>query len=184
MLSRHRKIVAIYEKIANKELTFGCRVIVETTWLCHSCSGWYDSEYTWIVYENCTFLWNSRDGQWISKSKEWNLIHELESFLHNDWLGQSDDNIIMEYFKWYSGIFSGQEIWEAKNTTYIHKIIWHPVMLGDVLDWIYDNEMTLFEHTWINDIIDTTIKLWIWNLREPIEDQSDRCIDYIYDLIK
>nr|DAS19169.1 MAG TPA: hypothetical protein [Caudoviricetes sp.] len=27
------------------------------------------------------------------------------------------------------------------------EIIGHPVMIGDVLDWIYDNEMTLFEDT-------------------------------------
>lgn len=31
MTTKQQKIDAIYEKIANKELSFGCRLIVETT---------------------------------------------------------------------------------------------------------------------------------------------------------
>lgn len=66
----------------------------------------------------------------------------------------------------------------------ILKTIWHPVMIWDVLDFIYENEMIKFENTWISEIKEKLIKLWIWDLRNPIEEQSDECVDFVYDLIK
>lgn len=170
MTTKQQKIDAIYEKIANKELSFGCRLIVETTWLCHSCSSWYDNEYTWIVYEHCTFIWDFRDGKWISKSKEWDLINELEAIMHND--GSEEDKTEIDLFKYYSGISHGQECWERENTTYFHKIIWHPVMIGDVMEYFYGSVR-----------FSEWAKYWK-KLTKPIEEQSDECVDFVYNLIK
>lgn len=51
-------------------------------------------------------------------------------------------------------------------------IIWHPIMIWDVLESFY----------WDIRFSDLA---WIWKeLREPIEEQSDECIDFIYNLIK
>jgi len=55
------------------------------------------------------------------------------------------------------------------------------VMIWDVLDIVLDNELA-------SSIWPRTCKeaiLWYWEkLRLPIEEQSNECIDYIYNLIK
>ncbi len=56
------------------------------------------------------------------------------------------------------------------------KIIWHPVMIGDVLDWLSKNHKNYY---------DTQMII----LRErsyytkPINDQSDECIKFVFDLL-
>ena len=134
METREQKLNAIYEKIANKDLSFGCRIFHKFDW-----KRWFKARIITdsIKRDDGTFYWVKLE---FENSVTWLQEKEME-------------------------------------------IIGHPVMLSDALDWIYDNEMTLFEDTWINHIIDTTIKLWIWNLRKPLEEQSDKCIDFIYSLI-
>ena len=66
-------------------------------------------------------------------------------------------------------------------------IKWHPVMIGDVLDYIE-------KEIWIEDLYKTgrslamiTIIGWlkIWkHKRLPIENQSKECIDYIFNLLE
>ena len=67
------------------------------------------------------------------------------------------------------------------------EIIWHPVMIGDVIDWIepywkgyaQDVKFSQERKRKIN------IVLLQWDKkRESIETQSDECIDYVYSLIK
>lgn len=74
-----------------------------------------------------------------------------------------------------------------------YKIIWHPVMIGDVLDWIYENDIdqvelhqlmerkkyTNFTYTPASVMV---IALWK-EKRKPIDDQSDECIKFVYDLL-
>ena len=84
---------------------------------------------------------------------------------------------------------------------YVPKVIWHPVMIWDVLDYMSKIKF---------DIKKTSSKLWLsfddrdtdesklflikehyystlpirWlNLRKPIEDQTDECIDFVHSLI-
>lgn len=60
------------------------------------------------------------------------------------------------------------ERWDEK------KIIWHPVMIGDLLDYMQSNYM-------LGECIDL---LWVRNdKRKPIDEQSEYCIRYVYDLI-
>ncbi len=72
------------------------------------------------------------------------------------------------------------------------KIIWHPVMIGDVLGWLKD-ELTieLREKKWppllielyIGSKIESMVN-WEWKFyRKPIEDQPIECIENIYNLI-
>lgn len=67
---------------------------------------------------------------------------------------------------------------------YSPKIIWHPVMIGDVLDWI-DEKMGVSNHEYeefvINEV-NMVVLLWGEYLK-PIEEQSNECIDYVYSLI-
>jgi len=68
-----------------------------------------------------------------------------------------------------------------------YKIIWHPVMIWDVLDWI-DKEHKLFftykeENSPLTLWADKVVNLWK-DKRKPIDDQSEECIDFIYNLIQ
>lgn len=52
------------------------------------------------------------------------------------------------------------------------EIIWHPVMIWDILEYFYGD-------------IRFSDFAWIWKkLRKPLEKQDDECIDFIYDMIK
>ena len=55
-----------------------------------------------------------------------------------------------------------------------YKIIWHPVLIGDVIEYIR------LKNIWdINPITDE------WDYpRLPIEEQWDECIEFVYNLIK
>ena len=151
---REQKLTAIYKEMANKKLTLGCKV---------KFSKWI---YSIIDRENVWFL-SSYKGQ------DWDI--------HN--------TIVIE-----DGVNS--------RCYSIEEIIWRPVMIWDVIDWIekktfdvnkqipwfwfeedeeFDDETKLFL---IQDYyIDNLISYWDTK-REPVEAQSDDCIDFIYSLIQ
>ena len=58
-----------------------------------------------------------------------------------------------------------------------YKIIWHPVMIWDCLSYI--NYITI----WVDYTTKDILIFWT-KKRKPIEEQSDDCITYIYNLIK
>lgn len=69
-----------------------------------------------------------------------------------------------------------------------YSIIWHPVMIWDVIDYNMDMEWN-YElnpeyNNWLDwDFIrDKTITLRE-NLRRPIEEQTDECIDFVFWLL-
>ena len=64
---------------------------------------------------------------------------------------------------------------------YSPKIIWHPVMIGDVLDWVDEHNKSV--RTWMLKYEKVIVYFW-WNKKEPIDKQSDECIDYVYSLIQ
>lgn len=161
MKTRQEKIEAIYEKIARKDLSFGCRFNIENFDICYEF--WHDVFDTkWELL--CVYL--DESIYWIIDYK----VLEAIPYDKELWeLNIDHEAIENEYAfdKWWEKI----------------KIIWSPVMIWDVLDFVYENEMTKFENTWISEIKEKIIKLWIWDLRNPIEDQSDECVDFVYDLI-
>jgi len=66
----------------------------------------------------------------------------------------------------------------------IQKIIWHPVMLWDVLDYGVFN-LSSNKYDELVDKIATFYCNPLWeHKRKPINDQSINCIEYIYNLIK
>lgn len=67
---------------------------------------------------------------------------------------------------------------------YAPKVIWHPVMIGDVLDWI-DNKMGVSNCEYEEFVVEeANISVLLWReYLKPIEEQSDECVDYIYSLI-
>lgn len=73
------------------------------------------------------------------------------------------------------------------------KEIWHPVMIGDVYQWLFDNRMecnVVYAKNpirWWKVEPYSNNKEFIFhrreNRRKPIDDQSDECIKFVYDLL-
>lgn len=149
--SRQEMIDAIYAKIANKDLSFGCKIF-------HKVESWKRSFKARIITDKIekdygTFYWVKLDSE---NSVTWLQEKEME-------------------------------------------IIGHPVMIGDVIDFIEKNTQEVKpEQTKWEGVI--KIQLWcsrgkaieiftghiifVWqNKRFPIEEQPDKCIDFIYSLI-
>ena len=101
------------------------------------------------------------------------IIEAIEEWINFTLCFENNDYAVIptekDYFKYYS----------------IKEIIWHPVMIGDVLNWI-DNKMWIsnqeYEEFVINEV-NMAILLWGEYLK-PIDKQSDRCVDFIYSLIE
>lgn len=76
--------------------------------------------------------------------------------------------------------------WDERPTSEIKEIIGHPVMIGDVIDWIEPYWALFAQSLNLSNERQRKIKFVLvqWNKkREPIEMQSDECIDYVYSLI-
>jgi len=115
------KIDKIYEVIADKTLSFGCKV---------------DDKFS-------------------------------------SWIGR----IIRSYQDGSVDIYRDNKFW-FKDVRYLLRnqktIIWHPVMIWDVLDWSEAKELK-----YTRDIC------YSWkDKRKPIEDQTDETIDFVYSLVK
>lgn len=75
----------------------------------------------------------------------------------------------------------------------IKSVIWHPVMIGDVYQWLFDNRMecnVVYAKNpirWWKVEPYSNNKEFIFhrreNRRKPIDDQSDECIKFVYDLL-
>lgn len=72
-------------------------------------------------------------------------------------------------------------IWKDKDMTKWIKIIWHPVMIWDVLEFSdkLDKKWKRYWYTLCNRIID----LWK-DKRKPIDDQSEECIKFVHSLLQ
>ena len=138
------KIEAIYNQIANKELSFGCKV------------KWFDwNLHKFIELEE--FNDTHRNYWYIDLNKDWMLLDVLMS---EDFFNETTE------------------------------IIWHPVMIGDVLDYreikANNKKREPWKWNWLYWIWDVkTMELnREWKLKRlPIEEQSEEAINYIYNLL-
>ena len=117
-MTREEKIQAIYEAMANKKRTFGCR--------CKRNDG-----------EDVIFIRQNETWSYLS-------IRENEEFTVSLW--------------------------------YAPEIIWHPVMIWDVLRYC-----SSYISDW-DDSVDSQIDLLSYwgDYRLPIEDQPEECIDFVH----
>ena len=109
---------------------------------------------------------------YIVKNREWNTYKARET----EW-----ECVDLTYWSEYQ-----IEYWnDMTETNYLESIIWHPVMIGDVLDWI-DNKIWISNHEYEEFVInEVNIAILLWGeYPKPIEEQSDECIDYVYSLIQ
>lgn len=146
-MTREEKIEAIYKDMANKDLSFGCKVKF--------------SKWIYTI---------------INKESVWSL----NSYVTENWA--IHNTIVIED--------------RVNSRCYlIEEIIWHPVMIGNVIEYIRILCEVFIE--W-QPIEDSTV-FWRWRDYKtllnnlifnwyradlPIDDQTDECIDFVYSLIK
>jgi len=131
MKTKQEKIDEIYEVMANKELSFGCKILDKSR-----------DKWSNIFYVTKVVAW------WCDL-----IVSDV-----------ADDHC------WY------EHIWTPKARKFSDFIIiWHPVMI-----WNCDKLIEKWPE-YYNDWI-TILDLWV-KKEEPIEGQSDKSIDYIYNLI-
>jgi hypothetical protein len=144
----------IYQKIADKTLSFWCKLNIIYDDMDKAIFNWI---YIW--YESLEVLWDI----WYVYQKPVVIWIQDKTFM-----------------KVYS-LNSCHYPWDVKKhneTLFSDKIIWHPVMIWDCLDWI-SNEYTKYEYIDSNKICN------VWkDKRKPIESQTYDCIEFIYSLIK
>lgn len=126
-------------------------------------------------------LHDPRDNTYFVYAGElsyWPLKYDMH--FYDDW-----DESKIHYFDFWC-LSPNPEDWEDDNEEqegeYPYKIIWHPVMIGDVLDWIGTDAIDA-EYAWqVNR--ETERILVEWKLqRKPINDQSDSCVNFVYALL-
>jgi len=156
-MNTQKKIEIIYNKIADKELSFWCKVYyyaydkggeLEIDWIATICKEYYKS-----------WWWELTGDEEVG-----NLIYDpIEEEI---WYYE----YVRNHFEWYDKL-----IWK-----YAAKIIWHPVMIWDVLDHIENNNKL---HSQKTKIVSKLFDMW-GEKRRSIDEQDEECINYIYNLIK
>ena len=112
-------------------------------------------------------------GGEVSYSKEDDLIVWV------DWIASNGDIELNE-----SEFSEADPNWYIEDLEILVKIIWHPVMIGDVLDWI-ERKIWISNHEYeefVVEEVNVVVLLWREYLK-PIDEQSDECIDLVYSLI-
>jgi len=150
-MTKQNMIDAIYDTIADKELSFGCRIVQHPHIKKISIYLWYDIDEDSAMWREFHYVF-----------EKWNEIpygtspHEYDDLLDSNWNDK------------------------------IHKIIWHPVLIWDVLDYLNLIDYWLWYVRWTDTDEEATNKILLMrkSIRKPIQYQSEHCVKYIYDLIQ
>lgn len=169
-MEKQQMLERIYEVIADKQLSLGCVLKFNEKDM--------DNKYWPIVLFKYIRQWSS-SSEWYDwyRTQRWDLVCAN--------MRQWEFKFIT---KWYRSSMhrqpdeEGETICDEMVNKYF-TIIWHPVMVGDVLDWIrWDAWDALYKK--YNDIQVLQLKiLKYFSPRKPIDDQSEKCIKFVYDLL-
>ncbi len=158
-MDKQQMLTKIYEIIADKTLSPWCRILRKK----YREVNWVKGAEPREGFIGQRFVSQKTVGFGVFYSDTWTYaVTEFADYILND---RFDD-------------------WELK-----FEIIWHPVMIGDVLDWIEKNKME-----WANrdHLEEEKYEFWDmlnylcamrWTKNQPIDNQSGDCIKYVYDLL-
>lgn len=155
MLTREEKIDAINEVIARKDLTFGCRAKIFYT----NYPTLTDKDF-WVDTQNIDVTILSE--LFLNDEEKIDIKFYKDTFLMEDWILEP-------------------VLYQSYRNFFI-KIIGHPVIIGDIMDYFYGISYKL-PYDDFSELINSLIKDYKYELRLPIEEQSDKCVDFIYNLI-
>lgn len=101
------------------------------------------------------------------------IFHKVES-----WKRSFKARIITDKIEKDYGTFYWVKLDSENSVTWLQEkemeIIGHPVMIGNVLDYFWNKKWLM--------TLDRILRFWEEKTK-TIEEQSDKCIDYIYNLI-
>lgn len=141
-MNKQEKIDFIYETIADKDLSYWCKL-----------------KFSKWIYKTDFEQNDSIDSIYWMPSVLHLYTEEIQYFVsYND-----------DCYKFFKTDCEPKVEVDSEGIDF--DIIWHPVMLGDVLDYLWDKKWLM--------TIDRIIRHWK-KKRLPIEDQDDGFIDYIY----
>lgn len=183
METKQAKIKAIYEKIANKDLTFWCKFWAkkEISWGHITFEKWF--EFTLIksrkdekiLYAGENFWWPLHFTNFGFEDLK-NIWHPVMIWDVLDWIENNVNNWFKKCCECWSEMYYEEGYYcsneecendkEPEDLVFLSK--WNLVIDNFGIDWEFVN----------NDI-------FLWNnLKLPIEDQSDECIDFVYSLLE
>lgn len=144
--TRDEMITKIYESMARKDLSFGCRLKYGK--------------------ENALYLHRESGNHYIKWEKEL-IVQKINIVKKIRWKSLEDKDLKID--KIYS----------------ISKyIIWHPVMIGDVMKWFIEKFWKYSDDYDMNISHNLIDLIHVWSVFDkPLEEQSDDCIRFIYDLM-
>lgn len=194
--SRQEMIDVIYEKIARKDLEFGCRILFKDQELDYESTtpdAYWDGDTIQAEIPcdiKTIYMWKG-DFRIIDI-----IIHDKP---YNDGYNNLTYSEIFDFTDFSEDDISCYEdsLYSTNIEGYKHaEIIGHPVMIGDVMDYFENIALDkIYDYIWVKkeeipDLIlqktkDARMKIFpLWKQkRKPIEEQSDDCIDFIYNLI-
>lgn len=151
-------IDVIYQKIARKDLSMWCVFIDKYRW---------DNSET-PVYNKIVSI--GSEYQWLT------LTHYIPDYAEAHLYDIRTDFLLNEREHYRK---TNKNEWELR-----YNIIWHPVMIWDVLQrWIEnDKQWTRLIQPPVAWTFESKVVFMWSNMREPIENQSDKCIEFIYNL--
>lgn len=131
-----------------------------------------------VIYETIANKERTFGCNYIIKDRNW---HEYE-VRETEWE-------CVNFTYWDS--YEVDEWYDSYDINYLVSIIWHPVMIWDVISYLRKPFNTFIEgipvgiHLEVDSYIKNINSLlteWI-DARLPIEQQSDECINFVYSLI-
>lgn len=166
IISKNEKINFIYEKVADKTLKIWCKI--ETIYQHNPKSK--SKTYLYCYDKGCSLAVITPEWKQCEVVETHSII-DLEPYKPNYYLNPKD--FIEDWYDTFND-------WTKKynNRKYYRniKIIWLPVTLSHILDW-WDKNVNLW-----NQEYESILKRWFDKLN-PIEEQEDDFIDFIYNLI-
>ena len=177
----------IYEVMSDKELTMWCKLSYHNRGYISEYTTYYKILSSHITIET---RWSCNFPEWhkfienIKDNEVWTMIIDEESKKYQRnrlrYLLENEYNDLVYYNT--NVKYEPKEL--INNTSHIYKdidwykIIWHPVMIWDVLEY------TDKYFGWPNwsDYALSVCDLWL-DKKKPIDDQIEKCIEYIYNLI-
>lgn len=181
-MNREQKIEAIYEKIARKDLSFGCKIFLKNQEIVME-----NQPVEYGTLESYEVMWFIIGRYWTQTY--WWTTMEIEKIYFNEPFYNEEE--VANDFKqdFYFDENNEEKNWDLE-------IIGHPVMIWDLLDWIENDYLWFAKNkTQLNSL---EMNMFIaktkdfnpshifekWEQKRlPLEEQSDECVDFVYDLI-
>ena len=180
-ISKEDMLKRIYEKMSDKNLSTWCKIKVKYQLKYKATSQdinkKLNSQYFTFLY--IKFVKNL-DTKLINLNKE---LYTLKILAQNGEVLEADTILLSPFDDEVEKILSEEE--KKENIVANIEMIGHPVMVWDILKYIEKNMVAdNIKDWWGFRKLSKDLLLYFDNFTRPIDEQSEKCINYVYSLIK